>query len=93
MARLHATIRSAVGLQRRRRRLTQRQLGDLVGVSRQTVTELETGDYNPSTALALRLAVVLDVCIQELFWLADDELTQLQERLTALHQTEETTRA
>jgi putative transcriptional regulator len=51
--------------------LTQAELAQSVGVSRQTVITLETGDYAPSVYLALRVARTLAVTIEDL-WRVDD---------------------
>ena len=51
------------------RELTQAQLAELVGVSRQTINYIEQGTYCPSTKLALQLARELDVPVEELFYL------------------------
>jgi len=47
--------------------MTQQQLADAVGVSRQTVVAIEKGKYSPSLELAFRLAEVFDTPIQEVF--------------------------
>jgi putative transcriptional regulator len=47
--------------------LTQQQLADAVGVSRQTVLSLETGDYAPSVYLALSVARTLDTTVEALW--------------------------
>lgn len=78
MSRLVVSLQSFVAPVRRARGLTQQQLARAVGVSRQTVVELEAGGYNPSTALALRLALLLDVAVEELFSLTDEEAAALQ---------------
>jgi putative transcriptional regulator len=55
---------------RRRRRdaaLSQQQLADAVGVSRQTVVALEGGDYSPSVYLALRVAKELGTTVEALW--------------------------
>ena len=52
---------------RRKRGLTQEDLADKVGVSRQTIIQLEKGDYNPSLWLAHDLAVELNTKIDALF--------------------------
>ena len=80
MGRIVANVRSDVASARRRSGMTQQQLGALVGVSRQTVVEIEAGGYNPSTAIALRLAVVLEAPVEELFALPEDEVAQLRTR-------------
>jgi putative transcriptional regulator len=54
---------------RARYRLTQQDLAQRVGVTRQTIIAIEKGQYNPSTMLALKLARVLQVPVEQLFWL------------------------
>jgi putative transcriptional regulator len=54
---------------RAERQLSQEQLARAVGVSRQTVSSVETGQYCPSTILALQFARALDVGVDTLFWL------------------------
>src|SRR5688500_4887565 len=49
--------------------LTQAQLAELVGVSRQTINYIEQGTYCPSTKLALQLAQELEVAVEDLFYL------------------------
>jgi putative transcriptional regulator len=57
---------------RARHRLTQEELAHRVDVSRQTIIAIEKGDYNPSVALALRIAAELEVSLEEAFWLTDE---------------------
>ena len=62
--------------QRARLGLNQQQLGQLVGASRQTISLIERGDYHPSVLLALRIARVFGVPLEEIFFLEgenDDE--------------------
>jgi putative transcriptional regulator len=66
-----------VSARRKDQGLTQQQLARMVGTSRQTVVEMEGGNYNPSTALALRLAVVLYVRVEDLFRLPETEAAAL----------------
>lgn len=47
--------------------LSQQQLADMVGVSRNTVSSIETGQFNPTAKLALILCVALDKKFEELF--------------------------
>ena len=54
---------------RAERDLSQGQLARSVGVSRQTISSIETGQYCPSTVLALRLAHTLGEPVERLFWL------------------------
>lgn len=49
--------------------LSQEQLASLAGVTRQTISSIETGQYNPSALLALTLALRLDKRVEDLFFL------------------------
>jgi putative transcriptional regulator len=51
--------------------LSQKQLADMVSVSRQTIVSIERGDYAPSVKLALLLARKLETTVEELFVLED----------------------
>lgn len=53
--------------------LNQQRLGSLVGASRQTISLIERGDYNPSITLALRIAKVFERPVEEVFYLTDEE--------------------
>jgi len=55
---------------RARHRITQADLANKVGVSRQTIVAIEKGDYNPSVALALRIASVFKASLEQVFWLS-----------------------
>lgn len=48
--------------------LSQQQLADLVGVSRQTIAAIEKGDYNPTINLCISICKVLNKTLDELFW-------------------------
>lgn len=48
--------------------LSQQQLADLIGVSRQTVNAIEKRDYNPTIRLCLAICRALDKTLDELFW-------------------------
>ena len=58
---------SKIHVYRAARRMTQQELADLVGVSRQTIMQLERNRYNPSMLLAYSISKVFDVSIEELF--------------------------
>jgi putative transcriptional regulator len=49
--------------------LSQSDLADAVGVSRQTISSIETGQYGPSALLAFRIARALDAPVDRLFWI------------------------
>lgn len=65
-------LTTTVRAHRRARRLTQAELAQAVGVSRQTVISIEGGDYAPSVLLALRIAAVLKTPVDTLFAIAPD---------------------
>lgn len=51
------------------KQLTQQQLADLIGVTRQTINAIETNRFVPSTLLALKLSAVFGKSVNELFTL------------------------
>jgi len=53
--------------------MTQQDLADRVGVTRQTILSIERGKYNPSVGLALRLAQTLGVAVEALFEIEGEE--------------------
>jgi putative transcriptional regulator len=66
-------LRTRLRVARAERELSQEQLARAVRVSRQTISSIETGQYCPSTLLALRLARILARPFEELFWLEGDD--------------------
>ena len=58
---------------RTERGLTQQQLAELLGVSRQTVISIEGGKYDPSLPLAFRIARHLGARIEDIFLPDDDQ--------------------
>ncbi|RKZ19630.1 transcriptional regulator [bacterium] len=53
--------------------LTQEELAELVGVSRQTIIAIEKGKYNPSVYLAIKLARVFDTTVEEIFTIEEEK--------------------
>lgn len=53
--------------------MTQQDLADRAGVTRQTILSIEKGRYNPTIGLALRLAAIFDVPVEEIFMLDEGE--------------------
>lgn len=53
---------------RNKKGFSQAQLADLVGVSRNTISSIETGQFNPTAKLALVLCVALDKNFEDLFY-------------------------
>ncbi|MGV3631499.1 MAG: helix-turn-helix transcriptional regulator [Bacteroidota bacterium] len=66
-------MKNNIKSERARINLTQEELAQKVGVSRQSVNAIESNKYTPSTVLALKIARVLDRKIEELFELEDDD--------------------
>lgn len=54
--------------------MTQQQLADAIGVSRQTINAIETRRYVPSTVLALKIAKTFGMPVEELFLLENSDL-------------------
>lgn len=53
--------------------LTQQQLAEMIGVSRQTINAMEAGKYVPSTMLALRISRIFGRPVNEIFFLEEGE--------------------
>jgi len=53
--------------------MTQQQLADKVGVTRQTIVALEKGNYSPSLELAFRIALAFDLPLEEVFFYGDEK--------------------
>ena len=49
-------------------KISQTQLAEMVGVSRNTISSIETGQFNPTAKLALILCIALDKKFEDLFW-------------------------
>lgn len=52
--------------------VNQQEMGKLVGTSRQTISQIERGDYSPSVTLALKIAKVCGVTVEEVFEYEED---------------------
>lgn len=53
---------------RKEHKLSQSQLAEMVGVSRNTISSIETGQFNPTAKLALVLCIALDKKFEDLFY-------------------------
>lgn len=53
--------------------LSQADLAEKVGVSRQTINSIEKGDYNPTINLCISICKVLGKTLDELFWVEDNQ--------------------
>ncbi len=53
--------------------VNQQEMGSLVDVSRQTISQIERGDYSPSVTLALKIAKVFDAKVEDIFAYEEEE--------------------
>lgn len=53
--------------------VNQQEMGRLAGVSRQTISQIERGDYSPSVTLALKLARICQVSVEDIFMYEEEE--------------------
>lgn len=60
-------MKNNVRVERARIRMTQADLAERIGVSRQSIIAIESGKYIPSTVLALKMAEVFDCSVEALF--------------------------
>ena len=61
-------LRNRLKEARTEKTLSQAQLAEMVGVSRNTISSIETGQFNPTAKLALVLCIALDQKFEELFY-------------------------
>lgn len=66
-------LKNKLKIFRNEKKMNQEELGRLVGVSRQTISLIERGDYNPSITVCLKLAKVLEKNVEEIFMYEEDE--------------------
>ena len=62
-------MKNKVKLARVEFELTQQQLAERVGVTRQTISLIEKGKYNPTLKLCLEICYVVNKSLNELFWI------------------------
>lgn len=66
-------MKNNVKVQRAIANLTQAELAEKIGVSRQTINAIEAGKYVPSTVLALKIAKLFEKSVNEIFELEDTD--------------------
>lgn len=66
-------MKNSIKVERARHNLTQGDLAEKVGVSRQTINSIETKKYVPSAVLALKIAQVFQMPVEDLFKLEEDD--------------------
>ncbi|WP_308502248.1 helix-turn-helix transcriptional regulator [uncultured Alistipes sp.] len=66
-------MKNRIRVERAEVRMTQQQMADAIGVSRQTINAIEAGKFIPSTLLALKIARLFHKPVEELFQLEEGE--------------------
>lgn len=66
-------LKNRVKEHRARLGVNQSELGKMAGVSRQTISLIERGDYSPSVTLALKLAGIFETQVEDIFSYVEDE--------------------
>ena len=66
-------MKNKIRVARAEERMTQQQLADAVGVSRQTINAIESGKFVPSTVLALKIAQNFGKSVEEIFQLEEED--------------------
>ena len=64
---------------RARQGVNQQEMGRLAGVSRQTISQIERGDFSPSVTLALKLAKLCQVSVEDIVSYEEDENNETEE--------------
>ena len=66
-------MKNTIRVARAEQRMTQQELADNVGVSRQTINAIESGKFVPSTVLALKIAHTFEKPVEEIFQLEEND--------------------
>ncbi|MFU0469757.1 MULTISPECIES: helix-turn-helix transcriptional regulator [Bacillati] len=66
-------MKNAISQLRKQHKITQEELANEVGVTRQTITSIETGKYIASLPLAFKIAKFFDMSIEEIFSIEEDD--------------------
>ncbi|MBQ6844357.1 MAG: helix-turn-helix transcriptional regulator [Agathobacter sp.] len=56
--------------------VNQQEMGKLVGASRQTISQIERGDYSPSVTLALKIAKACNATVEDIFEYEEDRIDE-----------------
>ena len=64
---------NTIKVERAKHNLTQQDLADRAGVSRQTINSIEAGNYVPSTLLAIKISNIFNITVNILFQLEEGE--------------------
>jgi putative transcriptional regulator len=64
---MNETLDNHIAKLRRKRTISQQRLADAIGVSRKTISTVETGRFTPSVVIALKLARYFEVPVERIF--------------------------
>lgn len=64
-------MKNSIKVERAKKNFTQQDLAERINVSRQTINSMESGKYVPSTVLALKIARVFEVSVEDIFQLEE----------------------
>jgi len=74
----HIKLKNRLKVSRAEINISQEQLANMAGVSRQTIGSIETGQYCPTTKLTLILSKCLNKKVEDLFYLEEDDNNEKQ---------------
>lgn len=66
-------MKNTIRIERAIHEMSQQELAEKIGVSRQTINAMESGKYAPSTILALKIAKLFNKKVEEIFQLEDTD--------------------
>jgi putative transcriptional regulator len=66
-------MKNTLRVERAKLKITQQELADKVGVSRQTINSIEAERYVPSTVLAIKLSNIFETTVNQIFYLEMDD--------------------
>ena len=66
-------MKNNIKVERAIKNITQKELADIISVSRQTINAIETGKYIPSTILALKIAKYFGKTVNDIFTLEEED--------------------
>ena len=69
-------MKNNIRVERARVRMSQQELAEKAGVIRQTIAAIEQGRFNPSTVLALKIASIFNLTVEQLFELEESDWTR-----------------
>ena len=68
---MNKALQNTIAIQRAQKGMSQQDLATAIGVSRKTISTVETGRFTPSVVIALALAEYFDIPVESLFTLVD----------------------